>query len=92
MVEHEGRFDQAHDSGCIGWMADISLDRTHVAEMLLVCFALKHLAQGVKFNRVADGCACAVRFDITNGLDGNLRVRLGNGDDFSLAFHAGRDK
>ena len=75
VMENESRFDQARNSGGIGRMPNVSLDGADVAELLLVGLALKNFAQRFEFNRVADGSAGAVRFDVANGLDGNIRVR-----------------
>ena len=73
-------------------MPDVPFDGADVAELFFCRLALKYLAQRLKFDRVADGRARAVRLDVSNGLDGNVRIRLRQSDCFGLSIDAGREK
>ena len=89
VMQDEGRFDQAGNSGGIGGMTDVAFDGTKVAELFLVRLTLKDFAQRFEFNRIANGGSCAVRLNVADGLDGNVGIGLGEGNGFGLAVHAG---
>ncbi len=87
-MQNQRRFDQARNSRGIGRMPDVSFDRADIAELLLVRLALKNFPQRFKFNRVANRSARAMRLNVANGLDGDIGIRLRQGNGIRLPLHA----
>ena len=89
VVEGQGGFDEASDTGGGVHVAGVGFEGAQAAEVFASGAQAEGLGEAGDLDRIADGGGGAVAFDVGNGVRIDVGKRLGEGDDFGVAVDAG---
>ena len=90
LVQGQSGLDQTDHARCGNQVSQVAFDRSNLAELTILCVAGPSLCQRGHFNGVAQGCACAVGFNIVDAAGTDAGVVQCHADGLRLPCDAGR--